>query len=318
MRAVARMLAAAVPSLAVATIAVGFLQNVAGVPNASAVYLVAVVVTALVAGTWGAIVAAVASFLLYDFLFVHPLYTLTVGDPGEWLNLVLLLFVGIVVGQLAALQRSRAEIAAGAREREARDAVPGQPSARDPRVDADGAADRRRRSCARRRRWTASGSRSAPDDAGERVAADTGPASEARRSPGLYYVLQRMPGRHARPVEPRPPAGPGRAAAAGAARGATASGSRRRGATVRLDLGHCANAIDGEPDRRRRGCCPRPPTRSARRSPRTGSPPRRRPPRSPARATRSSRRCCSRSRTTSGRRWRRSARPPARSARAAA
>ena len=70
LRAVARMLAAAVPSLAVATLAVAFLQNVAGVPNASAVYLVAVVVTAFVAGTWGGIVAAVASFLLYDFLFV--------------------------------------------------------------------------------------------------------------------------------------------------------------------------------------------------------------------------------------------------------
>ena len=58
------MLAAAVPSLAVATIAVAFFQNVAGVANASAIYLVAVVVTAFVAGTWGGIVAAVASFLL--------------------------------------------------------------------------------------------------------------------------------------------------------------------------------------------------------------------------------------------------------------
>jgi len=32
--------------------------------------------------------------LVYDFLFVNPLHTLTVSDPGEWLNLVLLLFVG--------------------------------------------------------------------------------------------------------------------------------------------------------------------------------------------------------------------------------
>ena len=79
----------------------------------------AVVVVAYVTGTLGAIVAAIGSFLLYNFLFTEPLYTFTVADPGVLLNLVVLLFVGIVVGQLAALQRSRAEIA-GAREREAR------------------------------------------------------------------------------------------------------------------------------------------------------------------------------------------------------
>ena len=115
----ARLLAVAVPSLAGATLVIGVLEEYVGVPTASAVYFAAVVATAFVAGTWGAIVAAVASFLLYDFLFVLPLYTFTVADPGEWLNLVLLLFIGIVVGQLVALQRSRTEIAK-AREREAR------------------------------------------------------------------------------------------------------------------------------------------------------------------------------------------------------
>ncbi len=67
----------------------------------------------------GAGIAAVASFVLYDFLFVEPRLTLTVARPCEVVNLVLLLFVGIVVGQLAALQRARAEEAI-AREREAR------------------------------------------------------------------------------------------------------------------------------------------------------------------------------------------------------
>ncbi len=114
-----RLLAIAIPSLAIATIAASLLEDVIGVPNASAVYLAAVVVTALVAGTSGAVVAAVAAFLLYDYLFVQPLYTFTVADPGEWLNLVLLLFIGIVVGQLVALQRARTETAR-AREREAR------------------------------------------------------------------------------------------------------------------------------------------------------------------------------------------------------
>ena len=106
-RDLARLIAVAVPSLAAATLAVTLLQGSFGVPNASAVYLAAVVATAFAAGTLGAIVAAIASFLLYDYLFVLPLYNFTVADAGEWLNLVLLLFVGIVVGQLVALQRSR-------------------------------------------------------------------------------------------------------------------------------------------------------------------------------------------------------------------
>jgi len=113
------LLATAVPSLALSTGIVAILRAVVAIPNASAVYLVAVVATAIVAGTPGAVIASVASFLLYDFFFTTPLYRFTVRDPGEWLSLVLLLFVGIVVGQPAALQRSRTRVAE-ARERETR------------------------------------------------------------------------------------------------------------------------------------------------------------------------------------------------------
>jgi two-component system sensor histidine kinase KdpD len=77
------------------------------------------VATAIVSGTLGAVATAVASFALYNFLFTEPRFTLSMHEPGVWLSVVLLLFVGIVVGQLAAMQRSRAEMAR-AREREAR------------------------------------------------------------------------------------------------------------------------------------------------------------------------------------------------------
>ncbi len=109
----------ALPSLALATVAVAILQDGLGVPNPSAVYLVAVVATAVVSGVGGAIVTAVASFLLYNFLYTEPRYTLSMHEPGVWLSVVLLLFVGVVVGQLAAMQRSRAEVALR-REGEAR------------------------------------------------------------------------------------------------------------------------------------------------------------------------------------------------------
>ena len=108
---------AAGAAVAIASLAVAVLESAVGVPNASSLYLVAVAIIALRFGIPGAILTAVASVLVYDFLFVNPVHTLTVSDPGEWLNLVLLLFVAVIVGQLAALQRARAESALE-RERE--------------------------------------------------------------------------------------------------------------------------------------------------------------------------------------------------------
>lgn len=222
-RDLARLVAVAVPSLAAATLAVAVLQAV-GVPNASAVYLAAVVATAFVAGTWGAIVAAVASFLLYDFLFVLPLYTFAVANPGEWLNLVLLLFIGIVVGELVALQRSRTAIAV-AREREARAlfqvsrelAIRVSTPVVLPTIAGILLAE-----TAMDRVWIALG----PDDARERVAADTGPDPRPA-IPGLHHVLQRTldetPARWSRIHQP------------GQARAASKDG--REGYRVRIESG---------------------------------------------------------------------------------
>src|SRR4051794_28243675 len=117
-RTLLRLVSVAVPSLAAASGLVWLLEDQLGVPNASAVYLLAVVATAIGSGTIGAVASAVAGIGLYDYLFTQPLHTLVISDPDEWLNLVLLLFVALVVGQLTALQRSRADVAR-AREREA-------------------------------------------------------------------------------------------------------------------------------------------------------------------------------------------------------
>src|SRR4051812_38403595 len=118
-RALVRFLTVAISTLALATLAVALLQDGLGVPNPSAVYLVAVVAVAISSGTIGAIATAVASFVLYNYLFTEPRLTLSMHEPGVWLSVVLLLFVGVVVGQLAAMQRDRADLATR-REREAR------------------------------------------------------------------------------------------------------------------------------------------------------------------------------------------------------
>jgi two-component system, OmpR family, sensor histidine kinase KdpD len=111
--------AVTVALLAAATLLIAALEEGVGVPNASTVYLIAVVGAAIAFGTVPSVLTAVASFLLYDFLFTEPLHTLAVANPGEWLNLVLLLLVAIVVGQLGAVERNRAE-SAELRAREAR------------------------------------------------------------------------------------------------------------------------------------------------------------------------------------------------------
>jgi two-component system sensor histidine kinase KdpD len=190
-RRLALLIAVAVPSLAVATLGVGLLQDRLGVPNPSAVYLVAVVAIALVAGTPGAIAASVASFLLYNFLFTEPRGSFSITDPGVWLSVVLLLFVGIVVGQLVALERSRTAVAQ-AREREARALFQlsrGLATRADTAVVLPEIARILGMEARMRRVWVALGG----DDASERVVADTGDGPRLAQG-GLVRVLRRMPG----------------------------------------------------------------------------------------------------------------------------
>jgi two-component system sensor histidine kinase KdpD len=78
------------------------------IPDASPIYLVAIVAVAIGLGPTAAIVSAFGSFLLYDVLFISPRLTLTVRDPDEWLNLLLFLFVAVTIGRLTASQTARA------------------------------------------------------------------------------------------------------------------------------------------------------------------------------------------------------------------
>jgi two-component system, OmpR family, sensor histidine kinase KdpD len=110
-------IALAMGAFAASTILIAILDATLGVQPAS-IYLLAVVVAAIAAGTWAAVGTSLASFILFDFLFVEPRYTLTIRDPEEWLNLVVFLFVALVAGRLTALQVERADEAT-ARAREA-------------------------------------------------------------------------------------------------------------------------------------------------------------------------------------------------------
>ena len=123
LRRVAAVLAVMLAALVLTTLAVAALEGALRIPDASATYLLAVVSVAVVFGTPAAVATAFGSFLLYDFLFVSPTGALIVADPEELLNLLLLLALGIVVGQLAGTQRARAPGASSP------DPVPGGPGA---------------------------------------------------------------------------------------------------------------------------------------------------------------------------------------------
>jgi len=188
---VIRTTAVGIAALGGATALVALLQNDLGVPNPSSVYILAVAVVALVGGRAAVFVAAVASFLLYDLLFVDPRLTLTVADPGEWVNLMLLLAVGLLVGQMAALLRIRQETAV-AREREARTlfSVSRELAIRSSTLDVlQQIVEIVRREAALDRVWIAL------DDGGprRRRVADTDPAAPIPEPPG-HRVLRRRPG----------------------------------------------------------------------------------------------------------------------------
>jgi two-component system, OmpR family, sensor histidine kinase KdpD len=178
-------------ALAGATAVVALLQDVLGVPNPAAVYILAVAVAALVGGRVAVLLAALASFLLYDFFFVTPRLELTVAEPGEWLNLVLLLAVGLLVGQMAALLRIREETAV-AREHEARAlfSVSRELATRPSTVEVlPRIVEIVRREARLPRAWITL------EDGGprHRPVADTDPGAPAVEPPG-YRVLRRRPG----------------------------------------------------------------------------------------------------------------------------
>src|SRR4051812_5581525 len=118
-RAVLRQITVGTLLLALATLVAAVLEAYLGVIDASVVYLLAVVVMAGRFGTLPAAVTSVTALLVYDFLFTQPRFTLAVGNPDEWLSLLLFLVVAVVIGRLSARQAGRAsEAAARARDPE--------------------------------------------------------------------------------------------------------------------------------------------------------------------------------------------------------
>ena len=204
-RHMTRAVAAMIAALALTTLAVGVIEDRLRIPDASATYLLAVVAIAVAVGIAAAVATALGAFLVYDFMFVSPTGALIVADAQEWLNLVLLLALGIVAGQLAGMQRSRAETAV-LRERQARTQYQvGRELATTPsaRAALPALVGILRSEIDATRVWVALG----PSVASERVVADSGLVGRPV-APASYEVLQRRGGDDtsvwARVHDPRP------------------------------------------------------------------------------------------------------------------
>jgi two-component system sensor histidine kinase KdpD len=107
----------AVGLVALITAGIGLIPTALRLEHRSPVYLVAVLATGALVGRGPAILAAVLSFVAFDWFFVQPAHTLHVADPDEWQALLLFLLAAVVTGHLTALLRERAEVA-NRRERE--------------------------------------------------------------------------------------------------------------------------------------------------------------------------------------------------------
>jgi len=176
-------------ALAAATVLVAALETAFLLDNASSVYLLAVVGVAITLGTAPAIATAVGGFLAYNFLFVEPRFTFTVGRADEVLTLFLLLFVGIVSGRLAGLQRDR-ERKATQRELEAQAlfGISRELATSERLTDAMQTVVARLTAETRMTRtWVGLGATVAR----ERVVADSGGVTAPRPAVGTHAVLQR-------------------------------------------------------------------------------------------------------------------------------
>ncbi len=97
--------AVAIAGSLVITAVIAGIQAYTSVAGLSALYLLLVLYAGARWGRWPAVAASVAAFALYDFFLVPPVGTFNVRGPSELLQLVVLLAVALVTGQLAAAQR---------------------------------------------------------------------------------------------------------------------------------------------------------------------------------------------------------------------
>lgn len=99
--------AAAALSVAGATLLMLTVRDTLGILNVALIYLLVCFALSLTVGVGPAVLAAILSFLTYDFFFIPPYHTFTIGRADHILALFVYLGVAIVTSRLVARVQTR-------------------------------------------------------------------------------------------------------------------------------------------------------------------------------------------------------------------
>src|SRR5258708_18517250 len=95
--------------VAAATMLLVAVRGHVNIPTAGFALLLCVVIIATRYSSGPALLASVLGMLVYNYFFLPPVGTLTIADPQNWVALAAFSITAIIVGQLSARARSRAE-----------------------------------------------------------------------------------------------------------------------------------------------------------------------------------------------------------------
>src|SRR5262249_62389092 len=74
-----------------------------------------VLASAVVGGRWGGATSAVVSALCFDFFFTRPYYSFTINSRDDIETTIVLLVVGLAVGELVVRARRHRQVASASR-----------------------------------------------------------------------------------------------------------------------------------------------------------------------------------------------------------
>jgi K+-sensing histidine kinase KdpD len=103
---------ASIAAVAIVTAVIFGLRHFVPVLGLGVLYVFAVLPIAVMWGTAYAVPVAIASMLAFNFFFLEPVHTLTLSDSRNWLAPGVFVVTAIVVSELAARSRRRAQEAA--------------------------------------------------------------------------------------------------------------------------------------------------------------------------------------------------------------
>jgi K+-sensing histidine kinase KdpD len=109
MRILTRTVVYPLACVALTTVLLAVVLKYTAVEFESIVYLIPVLICAIRWGLLSAIVGIFASAFAADFLFIPPIYSLAISDPGQIVEMALFLFVALVTSNLAARLRKEVD-----------------------------------------------------------------------------------------------------------------------------------------------------------------------------------------------------------------